>query len=79
MLAKLKKRKRLRKHGFLKRSLTKAWKNVLKARRRKWRWSLTPTVAKRHQLVKGKSKMHIIAGGTARVVKIDWVTYRAKK
>ena len=53
-------------------------RKVLKARRRKWRWSLTPTVAKRYQTVKGKSKMHIIARGNARVVRMDWVTYRAK-
>jgi ribosomal protein L34 len=66
MLGKLKKRKRLRVHGFLQRSATKRWRNVLKARRRKWRYELTVSYPKRFQKVNGKAKMHIIAGGTAK-------------
>lgn len=71
MLGKLKKRKRLRVHGFFKRSSTSAGQNVLKNRRRKGRHSLTVSYAKRYQEVNGKAKMHIIAGGTARKSPFD--------
>ena len=71
MLGKLKKRKRLRVHGFLKRSSTFNWRNVLKERRRKWRHELTVSYAKRYQEINGKSKMHIIAWGTARKSPFD--------
>ncbi len=53
MLAKLKKRKRLR---------------VLAARRRKGRHVLAVSYPNRYKNIRGKSKHHIIAGGTARVV-----------
>ena len=72
MLGKLKKRKRLRVHGFLKRSSTVGGRNVLKNRRRKWRHSLTVSYPKRFQEVNGKFKMHIIAWGTARKTPFDW-------
>ncbi len=70
MLGKLKKRKRLRVHGFLKRTLD-GWK-VLRNRRRKWRYELTVSYPKRYQEINGKPKMHIIAWGTARKSKFDW-------
>ena len=69
MLGKLKKRKRLRTHGFLTRSLTAAGRKVLKNRRRKGRYELTPTYARNLKPTKGKSRLHIVAGGTARVVR----------
>ncbi len=68
MLAKFKKRKRLRTHGFLTRSLSVGGRAVLAARRRKGRHVLTVTYPNRYKLIKGKSKMHNVAGGTARVV-----------
>lgn len=71
MLGKLKKRKRLRVHGFLKRNSTDKGKNILKARRRKWRHSLAVSYPKRFQEINGKSKMHIIAGGTAKKSPFD--------
>ncbi len=71
MLGKLKKRKRLRVHGFLKRSSTVGGQKVLAARRRKGRHALTVSYPKRFQLVDGKAKMHIIAGGTARKSPFD--------
>lgn len=71
MLGKLKKRKRLRTHGYLKRSSTIDGLNVLKNRRRKGRWQLTPTVKKRFQEINGKARLHIIAGGTARKSPFD--------
>ena len=55
MLGKLKKRKRLRVHGFLKRSLTANWKKVLKNRRRKGRHQLTVSYPKRFQLIDWKA------------------------
>ena len=71
MLGKLKKRKRLRVHGFLKRSSTVWGKNVLKNRRRKGRHQLAVSYPKRYQEINGKSKMHIIAWGTARKSPFD--------
>lgn len=71
MLGKLKKRKRLRVHGFLKRSSTDTGRNVLKNRRRKWRHQLTVSYPKRFQEVNGKAKMHIIAGWTAKKSPFD--------
>ena len=71
MLGKLKKRKRLRVHGFLKRSSSVGGKNVLKNRRRKGRHQLTVSYPKRYQEINGKAKMHIVAGGTARKTPFD--------
>ena len=71
MLGKLKKRKRLRVHGFLKRSQTVGGKKVLKNRRRKGRHQLTVSYPKRYQEINGKAKNHIIAGGTARKSPFD--------
>lgn len=71
MLGKLKKRKRLRVHWFLKRSSTSAGRNVLKNRRRKGRHQLTVSYPKRYQEINGKAKMHIIAGGTAKKSPFD--------
>ncbi len=71
MLGKLKKRKRLRVHGFLSRSNTPGGRKVLKDRRRKGRYVLAVSYPKRFQLVDGKAKMHIIAGGTARKSAFD--------
>lgn len=71
MLGKLKKRKRLRVHGYLKRSSTSSWMNILKNRRRKGRHQLTVSYPKRYQEINGKPKMHIIAGGTARKTPFD--------
>ena len=71
MLGKLKKRKRLRVHGFLKRSSSASWKNVLKARRRKGRHQLTVSYPKRFQEINGKARLHIVAGGTAKKTPFD--------
>ncbi len=71
MLGKLKKRKRLRVHGFLKRSSTGWGKNVLRNRRRKGRHQLTVSYPKRFQEINGKAKMHTIAGGTAKKSPFD--------
>lgn len=71
MLGKLKKRKRLRVHGFLKRSSTANGRNILKDRRRKGRHQLTVSYPKRYQEINGKFKMHIIAWGTARKSPFD--------
>ena len=71
MLGKLKKRKRLRVHWFLKRSLTPSGRKILKNRRRKGRHELTVSYPKRFQEINGKAKMHIIAGGTARKTSFD--------
>ena len=71
MLGKLKKRKRLRVHGFMKRSSTDSGRNVLKNRRRKGRHQLAVSYPKRFQEINGKAKMHIIAGGTARKSPFD--------
>lgn len=61
MLGKLKKHRRLRKHGFLARSTTKNGRIVLKRRRQKGRHALTPTYAIRLKAPKGNAKFHIIA------------------
>ena len=71
MLGKLKKRKRLRVHGFLKRSSTVWGRNVLKNRRRKGRHQLTVSYPKRFQEINGKARLHIIAWGTARKTPFD--------
>lgn len=71
MLGKLKKRKRLRVHGFLKRSATPGWRKILKNRRRKGRHELTVSYPKRYQEINGKAKMHIIAWGTAKKSPFD--------
>lgn len=71
MLAKLKKRKRLRLHWFLRRSTTKDGREVLARRRRKGRHSLVVSYPKRFKQIKGKAKLHIIAGGTARKSPFD--------
>ena len=71
MLGKLKKRKRLRVHGFLKRSSSVWGRNVLKNRRRKGRHQLTVSYPKRFQEINGKPKMHIVAWGTARKTPFD--------
>jgi large subunit ribosomal protein L34 len=71
MLGKLKKRKRLRVHGFLKRSSTVWGKKVLQARRRKGRHQLTVSYPKRFQEINGKAKLHIIAWGTAKKSPFD--------
>ena len=62
MLGKLKKRKRLRTHGFLKRSVSANGRNVLRRRRLKGRHELTPSYPVRLKSPKGNPKFHIIAG-----------------
>jgi ribosomal protein L34 len=69
MLGKFKKRKRLRVHGFLQRTID-GWK-VLRNRRRKWRYELTVSYPKRFQEVNWKAKMHIIAWGSPRKARFD--------
>lgn len=71
MLGKLKKRKRLRVHGFLARTNTVWGRKVLRDRRRKWRHELAVSYPKRFQLIDGKAKLHIIAWGTARKSPFD--------
>jgi len=71
MLGKLKKRKRLRVHGFLKRSSTPGWRKVLRDRRRKGRHVLTVSYPKKFQLVDWKAKMHIIAWWVAKKSSFD--------
>ncbi len=72
MLGKLKKRKRLRVHGFLKRSSTVWGRKVLKNRRRKGRHALAVSYPKRYQEINGKAKMHIVAWGIAKKSPFDW-------
>lgn len=74
MLGKFKKRKRLRTHGFLARTATLGGRKVLAARRRKGRHELAVNYPNRYKFVKGKSKMHIVAGGTARVMTLPGST-----
>ena len=73
MLGKLKKRKRLRVHGFLSRKSTVDGKKVLQSRRRKGRHSLAVSYPNRFKNVRGKSKHHNTAGGTARVVTLPGI------
>lgn len=79
MLGKLKKRKRLRTHGFLTRSETYNGRKVLKARRRKGRCELSVSYPTRYKATRGKSKLHIIAWGTARVVVYPGSNIRLRK
>lgn len=60
MLGKLKKRRRLRKHGFLARTITANGRNVLKRRRQKGRHQLTPSYPIRLKSPKGNPKFHIV-------------------
>lgn len=76
MIGKLKKRKRLRVHGFLSRKSTVDGKKVLQARRRKGRHSLAVSYPNRFKNVRGKSKHHNVAGGTARIVTLAGTTER---
>jgi large subunit ribosomal protein L34 len=76
MLAKLKKRKRLRVHGFLARTATVDGKKVLAARRRKGRHVLAVSYPNRFKNTRGKSKHHNIAGGNARIVTFPGITTR---
>ena len=72
MLAQLKKRKRLRVHGFMKRSASASGRNVLKNRRRKGRHALTVSYPNRVKEINGKPKMHIIGGiGQAKKTPFD--------
>lgn len=71
MLGKLKKRKRLRVHGFMNRTSTVGGRRILKNRRRKGRHELTVSYPKRYQEINGKFKMHIIAGWTAKKSSFD--------
>ncbi len=71
MLGKLKKRKRLRVHGFMKRSSTEGGKNVLKNRRRKGRHQLAVSYPKRFKEINGKARMHIVAWWTAKKSPFD--------
>ena len=76
MIGKLKKRKRLRVHGFLARTSTVDGQKVLKARRRKGRHVLTVSYLNRFKNVRGKSKHHNVAGGNARIVTYPGLTER---
>lgn len=79
MLGKLKKRKRLRVHGFLARMATVGGRKVIKNRRRKGRHDLAVSYPVQFKATRGKSKMHIIAGGTARVVTYPGLNERFRK
>jgi large subunit ribosomal protein L34 len=76
MLGKLKKRKRLRVHGFLARKTTVDGQKVLKARRQKGRHVLAVSYPIRFKNVRGKSKHHNVAGGNVRVVTYPGITER---
>ncbi len=76
MLAKLKKRKRLRTHGFLARKSTVDGQKVLKARRRKGRHVLAVSYPARFKDIRGKSKHHNVAGGNARIITFPGLTER---
>lgn len=76
MLGKLKKRKRLRVHGFLSRTTTIGGSKVLKNRRRKGRHVLAVSYPNRFKNVRGKSRHHNVAGGTARIVTLQGTTER---
>jgi len=79
MLGQLKKRKRLRVHGFLARMATVGGRKVIKNRRRKGRHELAVSYPVQFKATRGKSKMHIIAGGTARVVTYPGINERFRK
>jgi large subunit ribosomal protein L34 len=76
MIGPFKKRKRLRSHGFLNRLSTVDGQKVLRARRRKGRHVLAVSYPNRVKNIRGKSKHHIIAGGTARIVTYPGLTER---
>lgn len=76
MLAKFKKRKRLRVHGFLARKSTVDGQKVLRSRRRKGRHVLAVSYPNRVKNIRGKSKHHNIAGGNARIVTYPGLTER---
>ena len=76
MIGKLKKRKRLRVHGFLARKNTVDGQKVLRARRRKGRHVLTVSYLNRYKNIRGKSKHHNVAGGSARIVTVPGITER---
>lgn len=69
MLGKLKKRRRLRKHGFLARTITANGRNVLRRRRQKGRHQLTPSYPIRLKSPKGNPKFHIIPKKKAKPAK----------
>jgi large subunit ribosomal protein L34 len=68
MLGKLKKRRRLRKHGFLHRSSTPNGRNVLRNRRQKGRHQLTVSYPIRLKSPKGNPKFHIVPSKKAKKV-----------
>ena len=76
MLGPLKKRKRLRVHGFLARKNTVDGSKVLAARRRKGRYSLAVSYAQRLKNVRGKSRHHNVAWGNVRVITYPGSTER---
>lgn len=69
MLGKFKKRKRLRTHGFLARLATVGGRKVLKARRQKGRYEMAVSYDRKVKPTKGKSRLHVVAGGNAKVVR----------
>ena len=60
MIGKLKKRKRLRVHGFLARKNTVDGQKVLRARRRKGRHVLTVSYLNRYKNIRGKSTEKVV-------------------
>jgi large subunit ribosomal protein L34 len=74
MLGKLKKRRRLRKHGYLHRSSTANGRNVLRNRRQKGRHQLAPSYPIRLKSPKGNPKFHIIPKKKPKLAKKKPVT-----